>query len=124
MTFSNDYHFEDRYIINISSEKNADQPNDVEDLVALHQQNNFAIYGKDGANVEKDLGKDVIKALKDIDCRDALLNVNIVVWAGRTSVYLSYDDGIVSIPLDKKLNPDAFRQLKNNILDILEIFIK
>ena len=124
MSFTNDYHFEDRYIINISSSKQTDLPNDIEDLVALKQQNQFAIYGKEGANPEKDLSKEVINNLKEINCGGALLNVNIVLWAGRTAVYLSYDDGIVSIPLDKKLNSDAFAQLKKNILDILEILVK
>ena len=124
MSFTNDYHFEDRYIINISGEKPTDAPNDVEDLVVLQEQNLFKIYGREGANVEKDLSKELINNLKSIECTNALLNVNIVVWAGHTAVYLSYDDGIVSIPLDKKLNSDAYKQLKKNILDILEIFIK
>ena len=124
MSFSNEYHFEDRYIINISSSKQTDLPNDIEDLVALKQQNQFAIYGKEGANPEKDLSKEIINNLKEINCGGALLNVNIVLWAGRTAVYLSYDDGIVSIPLDKKLNSGAFVQLRKNILDILEILVK
>ena len=124
MSFSNDYHFEDRYIINITGAKETDLPNDTEDLVALHEQNHFKVYGKDGAKFEKDLSKEVLNNLKSIECTQSLLNVNIVVWAGRTAVYLSYDDGIVSIPLDKKLNSDAYKQLKKNILDILEIFIK
>ena len=124
MSFTNDYHFEDRYIISISGEKPADAPTDIEDLVVLQEQNLFKIYGKEGAKVEKDLSKEVINNLKSIECTGSLLNVNIVVWAGHTAVYLSYDDSIVAIPLDKKLNPDAYKQLKKNILDILEIFVK
>ena len=124
MSMSNDYHFEDRYIINISSEKNADLPNDIEDLVVLKEQNRFRIYGKDGAKFEKDIGKEVIRDLLDIDCKGALLNVNVVLWAGHTAVYLSYDDGIVAIPLDKKLDVEAYKVLKRNIADILKALIK
>ncbi len=124
MSFNNDYHFEDRYIINISSEKNADLPNDVEDLVVLKEQNRFRIYGKDGAKFEKDIGKEVIRDLLDIDCKGSLLNINIVLWAGHTAVYLSYDDGIVAIPLDKKLDVEAYKVLKRNIADILNALIK
>ena len=124
MSFSNDYHFEDRYIINITGVKDTDLPNDTEDLVVLHEQNHFKVYGKEGAKFEKDLSKEVLNNLKSIECTQSLLNVNIVIWAGHTAVYLSYDDGIVAIPLDKKLNSDAYKQLKKNILDILEIFIK
>ena len=124
MSFANDLHFEDRYIINISGDKNVDAPNDVEDLALLKEQNRFKIFGKDGAKFDKDIGKDVINNLMSIECGGSLLNVNIVIWAGHTAVYLSYDDGIVSIPLDKKLDSNAYRQLKKNILEILEILVK
>lgn len=58
-----------------------------------------------------------------INCTGALLNVNIVLWAGRTAVYLSYDDSIVAIPFDNPIKPESYTQLKGNIKDILEIFI-
>lgn len=124
MSFVNDYHFEGRYIINVSGAKATDLPNDIEDLTVIKEQNLFRIYGPEGAKIEKDLSKDIIDGLMAIDCTNSLLNVNVVIWAGHTAVYLSYDDGIVSIPLDKKLNADSYKQLKKNIIDILEIFVK
>ena len=123
LSFTNDYHFEDRYIFNIRRKEKVDQPNDFEDIVVLKEQNNFAIYGKEGANYTKDLGKDVINNLLALDCTGSLLNVNIVVWAGHTAAYLSYDDSIVAIPLDKKLDSAAYQQLKKNIYDILDILL-
>ena len=123
MSFANDYHFEDRYIINIKGDKATDLPDDIDDLVVLKEQNRFVVYGKEGAKPEKDLGKDVINDLMSIDCKNSLFNVNVVVWAGHTAVYLSYDDGIVSIPLDKSLDQAAYQQLKQNILQVLEIFL-
>lgn len=123
MSFTNDYHFEDRYIVNIRGKDDVDLPNDIEDLVILKEQNRFAVYGKEGAKFEKDLGKDVIDALLSIDCHNSLLNVNIVFWAGHTAIYMSYDDGVVAIPLDKKLNTAAYQQLKKNIKEILSILI-
>lgn len=124
LSFSNDYHFEDRYIINISKKDKVDLPTDFEDLKILKEQNNFAVYGKENANYVKDLGKDVINNLMSIDCKDSLLNVNIVVWAGHTAAYLSYDDSIVAIPLDKQLNAAAYQQLKKNVYDILDILLE
>ena len=124
MSMPNDFHFEDRYIINISGDKETDLPNDFEDLVVLKKQNRFRVYGKEGAKIEKDLPKDLLNDLKSIDCKNSLLNVNVVLWAGHTAVYLSYDDGIVSIPLDKKLDSSAYQQLKRNILDLLQILVK
>ena len=123
LTMENKLHFEERYIIQIKGEKETDAPNDIEDLTVLHKQNNFVIYGKEGANYEKDLGKDFINNLMSINCTGALLNVNIVLWAGRTAVYLSYDDSIVAIPFDNPIKPESYTQLKGNIKDILEIFI-
>ena len=70
------------------------------------------------------MGKDVVSNLLSLDCSGALLNVNIVVWAGHTAAYLSYDDSIVAIPLDKKLNSASYQQLKKNIFDILEIMLE
>jgi hypothetical protein len=123
LTMENKLHFEERYIIQIKGEKETDAPNDIDDLTVLNEQNNFVIYGKEGANYEKDLGKDFVNNLMSINCTGALLNVNIVLWAGRTAVYLSYDDSIVAIPFDSPIKPESYTQLKGNIKDILEIFI-
>lgn len=124
MTFTNDFHFEDRYIINIKGSKDIDLPNDFEDLVVLQSQNRFSVLGKDGAQIEKDLGKTLVNDLKSIDCTGSLLNVNIVVWAGRTSVYMSYDDSVVTIPLEKKLDAAAYQKLRKDIHNLLEILVK
>lgn len=121
LSMGNKLHFEDRYIINIRGEKETDLPTDISDLVELSSQNRFVIYGKEGANFEKDLGKDFINNLKSIDCTGALLNVNVVVWAGHTACYLSYDDSIVAIPFDKAIEPNSYTQLKKNLSDVLEI---
>ena len=123
MSLNNKYHFEDRYVISIKGEKETDTPNDIEDLKVLSEQNRFVIYGKEGAKFEKDLGKDLINNLKSIDCVGALLNVNIVFWAGHTAVYFSYDDSIVAIPFDHELKKDSYVQLKKNISDMLNILL-
>ena len=124
LSFTNDYHFEDRYIINIKGKKDVDLPTDFEDLKVLHEQNKFSIIGKEGSNFEKDLGKELINNLKSVDCTGSLLNVNVVFWAGHTAVYMSYDDSIVAIPLEKKLDGAAYQKLKKDIHNILEILVK
>ena len=73
--------------------------------------------------IEKDLGKELLDNLKSIECTGALLNVNIVLWAGRTAAYLSYDDSIVAIPFDKAIVPESYVQLKKNISEVLEILV-
>lgn len=123
LTAENKLHFPERYIIQIRAFNETDKPNDIEDLVVLHEQNNFIVYGKEGANFEKDLGKELLDNLKSIECTGALLNVNIVLWAGRTAAYLSYDDSIVAIPFDKEIVPESYAQLKKNISEVLEILV-
>ncbi len=123
LTIENSRHFEGRYIIRIKAAKEVDTPNDIDDLAILSEQNNFVIYGPEGADFNKDLGKDLIDNLKAIDCVGALLNVNIVLWAGRTAVYLSYDDSIIAIPFDKAIVPESYHQLKKNFKDVLEILV-
>ena len=123
LSLENSLHFEDRYVIRILGEKDTDAPNDIEDLVALSEQNKFIIYGKEGAKFEKDLGKELIENLKSIECVGALLNVNIVFWAGKTVAYLSYDDSVVAIPFDHAINAASYQQLKKNISDLLEILV-
>ena len=123
LTFENKLHFEDRYIIQIKGDKETDKPNDIDDLAVLLEQNRFVIYGKEGAKFEKDLGKELLNNLKAIDCVNALLNVSIVLWAGHTAVYLSYDDSIAAIPFDHAIKPESYHQLKKNITDVLEILL-
>ena len=123
LSTGNKLHFEDRYIINIKGEKDTDLPTDKDDLVELINQNRFVVYGKEGANPEKDLGKDLLDNLKSIDCTGALLNVNVVLWAGHTACYLSYDDSIVAIPFDKEIDTKSYAQLKKNISEVLEILV-
>lgn len=123
LSLTNDYHFEGRYIINIKGEKKLDLPNDVSDLKELITLNNFTVYGPEGADPEKDLGKDLIENLKTIECVGCLLNVNIVFWAGHTAAYISYDDDIVAIPFEKELNVSSYEQYKKNIRDLFKILV-
>ena len=123
LTIENKFHFEDRYIIRIKGANDTDAPNDLDGLVILAEQNNFVVYGPEGANYNKDLGKDLVNNLKSIECVGALLNVNVVFWAGRTAAYLSYDDSIVAIPFDKPIAPESYHQLKKNLKDMLEILV-
>ena len=125
LSLENNLKIEGRYIVNIKSgEKPLDLPTDIDDLKPVVEQNNFVIYGLEGSNPEKDLGKELIESLKSIECTGALLNVNVVFWAGRTACYLSYDDAIVAIPFEKPINVPAYQALKKNIEDMFDILAK
>lgn len=121
LALDNSLHIPGRYLVNIKGEKGLDAPNDIEDLTMLIEEGNFIVYGEEGADPEKDLGKAFVKKLKDIKVVDPLLNVNIVFWAGRTACYLSYDDSIVAIPFESELKEDAYVFLKENISEIFAL---
>ena len=63
----------------------------------------------------------LLNNLKSIECKEPLLNVNIVFWHKRTACYLSYDDSIVAIPFEHPINPAAYASFKKNIADIFAI---
>lgn len=122
LSFNNDLVIEGRYVVNIrKADKPFDVANDIDDLVPLIETNLFTVYGSEGSNPEKDLGKDLLNNLKSIECKEPLLNVNIVFWHKRTACYLSYDDSIVAIPFEHPINPAAYASLKKNIADIFAI---
>lgn len=122
ITFSNNLAIpEGRFVVNIRGDKELDLPNDVEDLVELTHEGNFVIYGLEGSNPEKAIGKDVLFRLRNFTVADSLVNVNIVFWSGRTSVYLSYDDAIVAIPFTEAFKFETYQQLKNNVDEMFDI---
>lgn len=123
LNFVNDLHFEGRYVITMRNDEGIDLANDFSNLSELYNENNVIVYGPANEKFEKVLGKDLISNLREIAIKEPLLNINIVFWAGRTSVYLSYDDSVVAIPLEQKFNKASYDSLKENIEDIFKIML-
>lgn len=122
LSLENDLNIEGRYVVNIRrADKAYDVANDIDDLTPIIENNLFTVYGPEGSDPEKDLGKDLINNLKSIECTGSLLGINIVFWHKRTACYLSYDDSIVAIPFEQPINPDAYVALKKIIGDIFAI---
>lgn len=119
LCMSNSLHFEDRYVINLRGEKDIDLPNGVDDLKTLFSDKYFSIFGKENADYQRDLSSEFINAIKRIRVRGHLLNLNIVVWAGRSIVYASYDDATIVLPFYEPINKDSIESYK---MDLLEYF--
>lgn len=125
LSLDSDLEFEGRYIVNIrKAEEPVDLPTDIDDLIVLHEDGLLTIYGEEGANFEKDLGKKFIAELQSLVCNAPLLNLSFVFWYRKTFCYLSYDDSIVAIPFNNPINANAFATLKCNIEEIFEILTK
>ena len=122
ITIENKLTIENRYIINIASEeKTYDLPDDIDDLVVLEQQGAFTLYGVEGADYKKELGNDVLSKFKSLSVAKPLLNINVALWSKKTFCYLSYDDSIVAIPFNDKIDSEAYAVLKKNIGEMFEI---
>ena len=125
LSLDSNLEFEGRYIVNIrKAEDPVDLPTDIEDLKVLHEDGLLTIYGEEGANFEKDLGKNLIAELQSLVCNAPLLNLTFVFWNKKTFCYISYDDSIVAIPFDKPIDVNAYITLKRNVEDLFAILTK
>ena len=122
LTLSNDLHFTDRYILCKFSKEPVDLPTDIEGLDAIVSEEDFVLYGKPGSKPEKDLGKDFIKAIKEIALDETLLGLAVVVWAGRTIGYFSYSDEIMALPFQAEFTGKANAKYKDDTLKALKAF--
>lgn len=117
-SYPNDLHFEGRYILVFKGQTPVDLPSDLDDLDTLKEEADFVVYGKKDAKYEKDLGKDFLAAVKKVGVERHLLNLNIVVWAGHTAVYASYDDQIMTLPYQQHFDSEPNEQYANNLVDL------
>lgn len=121
ITTTNDLHFEGRIVIVHKLEENAvDLPSAIEDLIKLNDNENFEIYGPEGLDYASVLGSEFLSMIQKPELGDKLLNLVVVVWAGRTSVYASYCDAIMVLPFEKEFSGetmDVFKKQQKQLLD-------
>ena len=126
LTFKNDLKFEGRYIFNLKNkeEKNVvDQPNDIEDLEKVYDEDCLEIYAprKDFKEV---FGTEFTKKLREVKIEGPLLNLSFVVWASHTAVYLSYDDSVTTLPFEHPLNKEAIDKYRDDLINVLSLLGK
>ena len=121
-SLENSLHFEDRLIVTIKGEgeKPSDLPTQIDDLEMLFEQDNFVIYGKKGADFKKILGSKFLSAIKAIEVKGPFLNLNVVLTAGRTSFYMSYDDSLMILPFEKPFDPTTRNQFSGSLVKVFE----
>ena len=119
LTTTNDLHFEGRIVIISKGEKDADLPNDLDGLQQVVNEEKFFVYA-DSENVLKELDKNFIKAIKNINVSAHLMNLTVCLWAGRSIVYASYDDATITLPFYEKYESDTAVQYRNDLIALLE----
>ena len=115
MTYTNDLHFEGRYIITVKGKTPVDLPSDIEDLELLINEGDFLLYGKTGSKPSSDLTQKFIDKIKKIETNKHLLTFNVVVWGGHSSVYASFDDEIMTLPYEKPFDKSANEQYAHDL---------
>lgn len=123
LSFENNFKFEGRYIFNIKGnpEKLVDQPNDIEDLRVALEEDNLLIYAPNDKAPKDVLGTKFVSAVKELKTDERLLNCVVVVWAGHTAVYLSYDDSVTVLPFEHEFNKAAQDEYKEDLVKALEL---
>ena len=115
MTYTNDLHFEGRYIITVKGKTPVDLPSDIEDLELLINEGDFLLYGKSGSKPSSDLTQKFIDKIKKIETNKHLLTFNVVVWGGHSSIYASFDDEIMTLPYEKPFDKSANEQYAHDL---------
>ena len=85
----------------------------------------MVIYG--GKDARRVLTPAVKQALNRFVTNDTLLDVAINVRAGKTYVYLGYNDDLMVLPRLDPFNPKPTKQLKKDVdtlFDLIDVFGK
>ena len=119
LSTTNDLHFEGRIILISKGDTDADIPDGLGDLQQVDNEGKFFVYAPD-EKAYKNLNAKFIKAIKAINVTKHLMNLTVIIWAGRTIVYASYDDPTITLPFYEKYQPDTAVDYKNNLIELLE----
>lgn len=123
ISLKNNLKFSGRYIFNIKGnpDKLVDQPNDTEDLKVVIDEPGFTGYASNEKPLKDVFGTKFLASIRNIQTDDKLLNCVIVVWAGHTGIYLSYDDSVTVLPFEHEFNFEAQNKFKNDLIQTLEL---
>ena len=123
ISLKNNLKFSGRYIFNIKGnpEKLVDQPNDTEDLKVVIDEAGLVAYAPSDKPLKDVFGTKFLTSIRNIQTDERLLNAVIVVWAGHTAIYLSYDDSVTVLPFENEFNFEAQNKFKNDLVQVLEL---
>lgn len=126
ISYPNNLEMKGRIVINLKkSDTPLDVPTGVGDLTVLKEQPNLGVYGLKETDVEKVLGKKFYAGLlEDLAIKEHLINVNVVVWAGKSAIYFSYDDAAMGLPFDKEFDRKPYDQMADNLSDAFALLNK
>ncbi len=119
LTATNDLHFEGRIVLVSKGATDTDIPDGLGDLVQVENDGKFFAYAPNESTI-KELDKKFIKAIKEIEVQGHLMNLTVIIWAGRTIVYASYDDATITLPFYEKYQEDTAVKYRENLVQLLD----
>lgn len=119
LSLTNNLHFEGRIVFVSKGETDADIPDGLGDLLQVENEGKFFAYAP-SESIYNELDKKFIKAIKDIEVKNHLMNLTVILWAGRTIIYASYDDATITLPFYEKYQEDTAVQYRENLISFLE----
>ena len=121
ISIPNNLKFDGRFIFVYKNPKEPlDLPTSVEDLTVLEEKEDFVVYGPAEANYHRVISAKALNYFNKLEVSDHLLNVNVVFWGGHTAVYLSYDDALMSVPVDNPVDKKAYDQSFNDLMNCFD----
>ena len=118
LSLTNDLHFEGRVVLIKKGEQDTDLPDGLSDIVGIENDEKFFAYAPD-EKTYKALNKNFVKAIKEFPVKDHLLNLTVILWAGRTIAYASYDDPTITLPFYEAYQADTAVQYRDNLVELL-----
>lgn len=110
-----------RIIINFRKAENpVDLPTSIGNLDLLLEEDGTFIYGFKDTDVKQVLGTLFLSKIKALIPEGHLVNTNIVIWAGKSGYYLSYDDASMGLPFDKPFDKNCNEEGVANVLCAFE----
>jgi len=126
LMMNNNLHFEDRFVLvneNEDATKRFDTPDGLEDLVCLFNDKGFSVYGPKDADYTKVIPAKVIREFRAISIDELLINNILVVWSGKSTLYSSYDDKVISLPFYNPIDTKPYIKFKNDLVKSANILM-
>lgn len=120
ISMSNNLSFDGRFVLVCKSNDPVDQPSGIDDLDPLDTIGNFTIYGPKGMDYKGVVNNSFLQKIKTYSLEKHLLNIIISIWSGTTTMYLSYDDLVNELPVEKEFKPDGVKQYQKELLLFME----
>lgn len=121
LKYSNNLEFSGRIIIIKKNKEEIDKIDAIDDLILKQETDDLLIYCPKNIDYKKIINPKFITSLKTIKLDEYLLKETFVISAGKTSIYSSYSDEVITLPFNKPIDMKAVDKYRKDLLDSLNL---